>query len=91
MTNPSAAPAPNPPTDELAAPAPPAPRILFVHSLAWIVLAIALAASASGWFIAWRHDELTARKRFDEEVNRIQMALSERMAIYQDVRSESAI
>ena len=85
MTNPSAAPAPNPPTAEWAAPAPPAPRILLVHSLAWIVLAIALAASASGWFIAWRHDELTARKRFDEEVNRIQMALSERMAIYQDV------
>ena len=55
------------------------------HSLAWIVLAISLVASGGGWFIARQHDDLTARKHFDEEVSRIQTVLSERMSIYQDV------
>ena len=58
---------------------------IFAHSLAWMVLAISLAASTGGWFIARKHDDLTARKRFDEEASRIQMVLSERMSIYQDV------
>jgi PAS domain S-box-containing protein len=62
-----------------------AARRFFVHSPAWFVLAISLAASAGGWFIARKHDELGARKRFDEEVGQIQRALSERMSIYQDV------
>ena len=57
----------------------------FFHSLAWIVLGLSLAASAGGWFIARQHEELTARKRFDEEVSRIQATLSERLNIYQDV------
>ncbi|HXI70763.1 MAG TPA: CHASE domain-containing protein [Verrucomicrobiae bacterium] len=65
----------------------PSPRALgrFAHSLAWIVLAISLAASAGGWLIARKHENLTAHKRFDEEVSRIQMALSERMSVYDDV------
>ena len=60
-------------------------RSIFIHSLAWIVFSLTLAASVGGWFIAHNHDELTARKQFEEEANRIQTALSERMAIYQDV------
>src|SRR5712671_314481 len=79
----------------LPSPTPPADRShpmpsrgawsIFPHSMAWIVLAISLAASTGGWFIARQHDELAARKGFDEEASRIQMALTERMAIYQDV------
>jgi PAS domain S-box-containing protein len=50
-----------------------------------LVFVIALAASAAGWFIAREHEELGARKRFDEEASRIVTALAERMAIYEDV------
>jgi PAS domain S-box-containing protein len=78
-------PAPPAPADTSSKPPRRAKRRVVVHSLAWIVLAISLAASMGGWFIARKHDELGARKRFDEEIGRIQMALSERMAIYQDV------
>jgi len=84
-TDAPAFPAPTAPADGSAAPPPRGTRRIFTHSLAWIVLAISLAASVGGWFIAWKHEELTARKRFDEEVSRIQTALSERMSIYQDV------
>ena len=80
-----APPAPAAPTDESASLPARGARGMFAHSLAWVVLAISLAASMGGWFIAREHEELTARKRFDEEVSRIQMALSERMSIYQDV------
>jgi CHASE1-domain containing sensor protein len=55
------------------------------HPTAWIVLALALTATACGWFIVRNHAELSARKRFDEEANRIAAALEERMLIYQDV------
>lgn len=53
--------------------------------MAWIVLIISLAASAGGWFIARNHEQLTARKRFEEEAARIQMTLVERMSVYQNV------
>lgn len=70
-------------------PASPAPASLakkmFAHPLAWIVLAISVTASTGGWMIARRHDELAAQKRFDEEARLIQTALTERMAVYQDV------
>ena len=56
-----------------------------VYPVAWTVLAIALAASTGGWFIARKHEELTARKQFEEEASRIQTALSERMSVYEDV------
>jgi PAS domain S-box-containing protein len=71
-----------------AVPPPPpsaGPPPVFAHPLAWIVLAISLLASAGGWFIARNHEELAARKRFEEEAARIQMMLSERMSVYQDV------
>jgi CHASE1-domain containing sensor protein len=58
---------------------------LFPHPVAWLVLVISLAATAGGWFIAWQHAELAARKRFDEEAGRITAALEERMQIYEDV------
>ncbi len=84
--NPGSTPFPAPTTPANGGPVPPQKaRSIFNHSLAWIVLVISLAASASGWFIARKHDELSARKRFDEQVNRIQMALAERMSIYEDV------
>jgi PAS domain S-box-containing protein len=60
-------------------------KLLFPHSVAWIVLAIALAASLGAWFIAWKHAESEARKRFDEEAERIEGALTDRMQIYEDV------
>jgi PAS domain S-box-containing protein len=65
-----------------------APRrnwLYFPRPVAWVVLAIALAASAGMWFIAWNHTKLAARKRFDEEAGRIAAALSERMQVYEDV------
>ncbi|HEX9048474.1 MAG TPA: CHASE domain-containing protein, partial [Verrucomicrobiae bacterium] len=76
-------PSPAPPTGK----SPPATnhQSWFTHSLAWIVLVLSLTASAGGWFIAHKHDELTARKQFEEEANRIQTALSERMIVYQNV------
>ncbi len=80
-----APPAPTAPANGSATPQSRGARRPFSHSLAWIVLAISLAASVGGWFIARKHEELTARKRFDEEVSRIQTALSERMSIYEDV------
>ena len=58
---------------------------IFAHTVAWVVLAIALAASAGGWFIARKHEDLTASKRFEEEASQIQTALSQRLSIYQDV------
>ena len=58
---------------------------IFAYPIAWAVLAIALAASTGGWFIARKHEELTARKQFEEEASRIQTALSERMSVYEDV------
>ncbi len=81
----TALPAPTGPADGGGAPPPRGARSIFAHSLAWIVLAISLAASAGGWFIARKHDEMAARKRFDEEVGLIQTALAERMSIYEDV------
>jgi len=58
---------------------------LLPQPVAWIVLAIALAASAGAWFIAWKHAELEAHKRFDQEAENIKGALSARMQIYEDV------
>ena len=57
----------------------------FPRPVAWFVLCIALAASAGGWFIAWKHAESGAQKQFDEETGRIITALTERMKIYEDV------
>ncbi|HOW67087.1 MAG TPA: CHASE domain-containing protein [Candidatus Paceibacterota bacterium] len=57
----------------------------FTQPVAWVVLGISLAASVGGWILACRHADLEARRRFDEEVNRITTALTERMLIYQDV------
>jgi PAS domain S-box-containing protein len=58
---------------------------LFAQPTAWIVLAISMAASTGGWFLARQHGELEARKRFEEEAGRITTGLTERMLIYQDV------
>ena len=80
----------NPDASKLPAPVPPSPGDharpshlrapgIFAHSLAWIVLAISLAASTGGWFIARQHDALAGRKRFVEQVTRIQTTLVERM------------
>jgi PAS domain S-box-containing protein len=80
-----APPSPTAPTNGSALPPPRGARKFFAHSLAWIVLAISLAASVGGWFIARKHEDLTARKRFDDEVSRIEPALSARLSIYQDV------
>lgn len=60
-------------------------RLYFPQPVAWVVLVISLAASAGGWFIAWKHAELEARKRFDDQVGAIVSGLTERMQIYQDV------
>ena len=68
-----------------AAQASPAVPSFFWHPVAWVVLVIAMAASAGGWFLARQHAELEARKRFDVEASRITSALWERMQIYQDV------
>ena len=73
-----------------AAPLPPSSpksglRLTFAHPLAWVVLVLSLGASTGGWFIARTHEQLTARKRFDEEAARIQMTLAERLSVYQDV------
>lgn len=59
--------------------------MFFPRPVAWIVLAISLAASAGAWFIAWKHAELEAHKKFDDEVGRVIGALSERMQVYEDV------
>ncbi|MEY4386562.1 MAG: hypothetical protein RLY20_1845, partial [Verrucomicrobiota bacterium] len=59
--------------------------LFFPRPVAWVVLAISLVASTFGFFIAWRHAELEARKRFDEGVGQISAALSERLRVYQDV------
>lgn len=58
---------------------------LLAHPTAWIVLAVALAASAGGWLIVRNHADLSAWNRFDEESRGIAAALEERMLIYQDV------
>lgn len=63
----------------------PKPPLFLPHPVAWFVLAISLAASLGGWFIARKHADLAARKRFDETANRIAMAVNERMALYEDV------
>jgi len=55
------------------------------HRLAWVVLAISLAASAGGWLISRQHEELGAQQRFDKEIDRITMALKERMLVYEYV------
>jgi two-component system, sensor histidine kinase and response regulator len=68
-----------------ANPTPRPGRTPFAYPLAWFVLVIALTASGVGWFIARQHEELGARKRFDEAASRIVTTLAERMAIYQDV------
>lgn len=59
--------------------------LYFPRPVAWVVLVISLAASGGGGFIAWKHAELEARKRFEEGVGQINGALTERMQIYQDV------
>jgi len=84
-TDNNALPTPALPVNTNAPVPPPEAQRLFTHSLAWIVLVISLVASTGGWLIAREHEALTARKRFDEEVSRIQTALAERMNIYQDV------
>jgi len=58
---------------------------LFPQPIAWIVLVIALAASAGAWMVAWNKAKLEASNLFNEEVERIRGALSERMQIYEDV------
>src|SRR5438876_9649590 len=65
-------------------------RWSFPQPIAWMVLAIALMATAGGWFIARKHEELTARKHFDEDADRIAMKLAERMTIYQNVMHGAA-
>ena len=60
-------------------------RWSFPQPIAWVVLAISLVAASGGWFIARQHEELTARKSFDEDASRITAKLAERMMIYQDV------
>ena len=60
-------------------------RYLFPRPVAWVVLAISLAASAGGWYIAGKHAALESRKRFDEEAGRVTAALNERMQVYQDM------
>jgi len=57
----------------------------FPRPVAWVVLLISVVASVGAWFISWKHAELEARKRFDEEAGRIAAALTERMQIYEDV------
>lgn len=52
---------------------------------AWVVLVIALGASAGAWRLAVKHTKLEAYKSFDEEAERIKAALVERMQIYEDV------
>ena len=60
-------------------------RGFFSRPVAWVVLAISLAATAGGWVISRMHVELAARKQFDEETSRITATLREHIAIYQDV------
>ena len=60
-------------------------QFLFPRPVAWVVLVIAITASAGGWYIAGKHAALESRKRFDEEVGLVTAALNERMQVYQDV------
>ncbi len=60
-------------------------KLVFPRPVAWIVLVIALAASVGAWLVAREHAELEARKRFEQETDRIMAALTERMRIYEDV------
>jgi two-component system sensor histidine kinase/response regulator len=57
----------------------------FPQPAAWVVLVIALLASAGGWLISWKHARLEARKNFDEAAMAITSTLRERMQIYQNV------
>jgi len=60
-------------------------RRLIPGPAAWVVLVIALGASAGAWRIARNQAEMEAHKQFDEEADRIKGALSERMQVYEDV------
>ena len=71
--------------DSPTSPVQPGRRWAFPQPVAWAVLAISLAATGSGWFIARQHEELSARNRFDEDAGRIATTLAERMKIYEDV------
>jgi PAS domain S-box-containing protein len=53
--------------------------------MAWVVLAITLAAGTGGWYISRQHEELGAQQRFNKEAGLIKMALEERVAIYKGV------
>lgn len=70
---------------EPTVPAFPKKWLHFPRPVAWLVLAISLAASAGGWFVAWKHEDLAARKRFEDEARKISAALVERMQVYEDV------
>src|SRR5258708_1301455 len=65
--------------------APPEARGMFAHSLAWIVLALSLAATVGGGLIVRKHEDYAARKQFEEEAGRAQTGLAERLTICQDV------
>lgn len=55
------------------------------HRLAWFVLLMSLLASTGGWWISRLYEELEANQRFDNEAERIRMALRESMSVYESV------
>jgi len=62
-----------------------APSGVLSHWTVWLVLAISLIASSGGWLISRQHEDLAAQQRFEKEVDRIAMALRERMLVYEGV------
>jgi PAS domain S-box-containing protein len=60
------------------------------NSLAWLVLIISLCSTGLGWYVSYENAELAAQAQFDLRIDRLKVAISSRMNVYENLLQSGA-
>ncbi len=60
------------------------------NSLAWLVLIISLCSTGLGWYVSYDHAQSAAQAQFDLRIDRLKVAISNRMNVYENLLQSGA-
>jgi PAS domain S-box-containing protein len=60
------------------------------NSLAWLVLIISVCSTGLGWYVSYENAEFAAQAQFDLRIDRLKVAISNRMNVYENLLQSGA-
>ncbi|MDD2815908.1 MAG: CHASE domain-containing protein [Thiotrichaceae bacterium] len=60
------------------------------NSLAWLVLIVSLCSTGLGWYVSYENAESAAQAQFDLRIDRLKVAISNRMNVYENLLQSGA-